>query len=179
MTFFGVLVAVILFCHFKRRVRWYSRLHQLGDEGPTWPQGSLHHRHRHRHRDEERETPDPLTRARRRAAAEAGFYGHLLSYLGVIAFLGLINLFTTRYPWFIWPALGWGIGLFSHYMAVFGSRLLRERFFDPAVERELGRQRATMQTEKQASIDELSSPSRTRSGTPSPRPRAWCSRWER
>src|SRR5437667_7771474 len=153
MTFFGVLVAVILFCHFKRRVRWYSRLHQLGDEGPAWPHGW----HHHRHRDEGRETPDPLTRARRRAAAEAGFYGHLLSYLGVIAFLGLINLFTTRYPWFLWPALGSGIGLFSHYMAVFGSRLLRERFFDPAVERELGRQRATMQTEKQASIDELSS----------------------
>jgi len=80
-----------------------------------------------------------------------------MSYLGVIAFLALINLFTTRYPWFIWPAFGWGIGLFSHWMAVFGSHLVRERYFDPAVERELRRERATMQTEKQASIDELSS----------------------
>src|SRR5256884_973348 len=42
-------------------------------------------------------------------------------------------------------------------MAVFGSHILRERYFDPAVERELRRERATMQTEKQASIDELSS----------------------
>ncbi len=42
-------------------------------------------------------------------------------------------------------------------MAVFGSRALKERFFDPAVERELRRERVTMQTEKQASIDELSS----------------------
>ena len=100
---------------------------------------------------------DALRRARRRAAAEAGFYGHVMSYLGVIAFLALINLFTTRYPWFLWPALGWGIGLFSHWMAVFGQRTLRERFFDPAVERELRRERASMQTEKQASIDELSS----------------------
>jgi signal transduction histidine kinase len=99
---------------------------------------------------------EALRRARRRAAAEAGFYMHLMSYLGVMAFLALINLFTTSYPWFIWPALGWGIGLFSHYMAVFGSRVVKQRYFDPAVEREVRREKAVMQTEKQASIDELS-----------------------
>ena len=100
---------------------------------------------------------EALRRARRRAAFEAGFYAHLLAYLGVIAFLALINFFTTWYPWVIWPALGWGIGLFSHWMSVFGSKFVRERWFDPAVERELARERASMQTEKQASIDELSS----------------------
>jgi signal transduction histidine kinase len=97
-----------------------------------------------------------LRRARRRAAAEVGFYGHLMSYLGVIAFLALINVFTTRYPWFLWPAMGWGIGLFSHWMAVFGSRHLRRRYFDPAVEREVRRETMAVRTEKQASIDELS-----------------------
>jgi len=115
--------------------------------------------------DEENETPSPetrsesevLRRAKRRAAAEVGFYSHLMSYLGVMAFLALINLFTTRYPWFLWPALGWGIGLFAHYMAVFGSRILRQRYFEPAVEREVRREKVVMQTEKQASIDELSS----------------------
>jgi signal transduction histidine kinase len=106
---------------------------------------------------EPRSESEALARARRRAAAEAGFYGHLLHYLGWITLLALINLFTSSYPWFIWPALGWGIGVFSHYMAVFGSRMLKERYFDRAVERELRRERATMQTEKQASIDELSS----------------------
>jgi signal transduction histidine kinase len=100
---------------------------------------------------------ETLRRARRRAAAEVGFYTHLMSYLGVMAFLALINLFTTRYPWFVWPALGWGVGLFSHYMAVFGSQMLRQRYFDPAVEREVRREKVVMQTEKQASIDELSS----------------------
>ena len=79
-----------------------------------------------------------------------------MSYLGVMAFLALINLFTTSYPWFLWPALGWGIGLFSHYMAVFGSRMMRERYFEPAVEREVRREKVVMHTEKQASIDELS-----------------------
>src|ERR1700687_5263999 len=97
-----------------------------------------------------------LRRARRRAAAEVAFYGHLMSYLGFIAFLALINLLTTRYPWFIWPALGWGIGLFSHYMAVFGSRAVKQRYFDPPVEREVRREKVVMHNEKQASIDELS-----------------------
>jgi signal transduction histidine kinase len=101
-------------------------------------------------------------RARRRAAVEAGFYGHLVSYLGVIALLAFINIVTmpfmrTPYPWFIWPAFGWGIGVFAHFMSVFGSRMLRERFFDPALERELRRERVVMQNEKQASIEELSS----------------------
>ena len=98
-----------------------------------------------------------LERARRRAAAEVGFYNHLMSYLGVMAFLALINILTARYPWFIWPAIGWGIGLFAHYMAVFGSRMVRERIFEPVVEREVRREKVAMQTEKQASIDELSS----------------------
>lgn len=97
-----------------------------------------------------------LKRARRRAAAEAAFYTHLMSYLGVMAFLALINLMTTSYPWFVWPALGWGLGLFAHYMAVFGSRLVRERYFEPAVEREVRREKAAAHTEKRASIDELS-----------------------
>lgn len=97
-----------------------------------------------------------LKRARRRARAEVGFYAHLMSYLGVIGFLALVNVLTTRYPWFLWPALGWGIGLFAHYMAVFGSRTLKERYFYPAVEREVRRELMSVRTEKQASIDELS-----------------------
>src|SRR5215468_7561487 len=76
-------------------------------------------------------------RARRRAAAEVGFYAHLQSYLGVIAFLALINALTSWYPWFLWPALGWGFGLFFHYMGVFGARRLKEQYFEPAVAREV------------------------------------------
>ena len=101
---------------------------------------------------------EALRRARRRAQAEVGFYSHLTSYVGVIGLLALINLFTSpRYPWFLWPAMGWGFGLLSHFMGVFGSRMLRERFFDPIVEREVRREKAVLQSEKQASIDELSS----------------------
>jgi signal transduction histidine kinase len=105
-----------------------------------------------------------LARARRRAAAEASFYLHLTIYFGVIAMLTFINLATGHHTaagglrlWVVWPAFGWGIGIAAHYMAVFGSRFVKERVFDPVVERELRREKASMQTEKQASIDELSS----------------------
>ena len=182
MPFFGFLMACFLFSHFSRRFRHHRM--RIGESGPCgggWdhPWGAWERRARRETVRAARETArqarrqwrghgaepakprspeeEALRRARRRAAAEAGFYAHLMSYLGVIAFLALINLLTTRYPWFIWPALGWGIGIFSHWMAVFGSHMLRQRYFDPAVERELRRERATMQTEKQASIDELSS----------------------
>src|SRR5437016_4760574 len=158
MPFFGFLMAAFLFCHFNRRLRHYRR--RIGDGDACsggwdrqWSEQWQRHARRAarraareatrwgRHAAEPAKSLSPeeeaLRRARRRAAAQAGFYAHLMSYLGVIAFLALINLFTTRYPWFIWPALGWGIGLFSHWMAVFGSHLVRERYFDPAVEREL------------------------------------------
>jgi signal transduction histidine kinase len=101
---------------------------------------------------------EAMRRARRRAQAEVGFYVHLASYLAVIGLLAAINLLTSpRYPWFLWPAMGWGFGLLSHYMGVFGSRWMKERFFDPIVEREVRREKAAMQTEKRASIDQLSS----------------------
>ncbi len=101
-------------------------------------------------------------RARRRATAEAAFYGHVATYVAVIVVLAVINVMTMPfmgrpYPWFLWPAFGWGIGIFWHFMALYGSRMLRQRFFDPALERELRRERVVMQSEKQASIDELSS----------------------
>ncbi len=118
-----------------------------GSAAPTGGAGAPH---------PERTHDQILRRARRRAAPGVSFYGHLMSYLGVMAFLALVNLFTTSYPWFLWPALGWGIGLFAHWMAVFGSRTLKERYFDPAVEREVRRETIAVRSEKQAHIDELS-----------------------
>lgn len=193
MTFLGFIVAIMLFCYYRNRLRHYRRWYDLEDPTSATPcrpvRARIPHWHREwhekfdkkRHRREAREArrarrradkqavaepggteapseeEEVLRRARKRAAAEVGFYAHVMSYLGVMAFLALINLLTTRYPWFIWPALGWGVGLFAHYMAVFGSRVLREHYFEPAVEREVRRNTMVMQTEKQASIDELSS----------------------
>jgi signal transduction histidine kinase len=98
-------------------------------------------------------------RARRRAAAKAGFYIHLMWYGLVIGSLFLINLLTTGFQWWLFPAVFWGFGLLSHFAAVFGWRWIHERVFEPAiqreVEREVTREKEVLRTEKQASLDEL------------------------
>lgn len=49
-----------------------------------------------------------------------GFYFHLVSYIVVNAALVVINLLTSpEYLWFIWPILGWGVGLVIHAFSVF------------------------------------------------------------
>ena len=49
-----------------------------------------------------------------------GFYTHLASY--VVTMLGLFVIWLILghdYPWFLWPILGWGMGVASHGIAVF------------------------------------------------------------
>ncbi|MGH7814857.1 MAG: ATP-binding protein [Candidatus Binataceae bacterium] len=98
-------------------------------------------------------------RARARAAAETAFFVHLMWYGIVVGFLFLINLMTSSYPWFLWPALGWGFGIVSHFSAVFGWRWIHQRVFEPAIQREVHREvvreKEQLRTEKQASLDEL------------------------
>lgn len=60
-------------------------------------------------------------RASKRVKELKGFYGNLTSYCLVIPFLIFVNLWTApQYHWFWWPILGWGIGLASHAVQVFG-----------------------------------------------------------
>ena len=48
------------------------------------------------------------------------FYTHLAAYVAVNVFLVLINLITSpSYLWFVFPLLGWGIGLVIHAVTVF------------------------------------------------------------
>jgi len=69
------------------------------------------------------------------------FYSQIVSYIGVISFLAFINwMFVPEFYWFIFPALGWGIGLFFQALSVFEIT----NFFSPAwekkqVEKRLGR----------------------------------------
>lgn len=49
-----------------------------------------------------------------------GFYGHLTSYIVVITGIAILNLVTSRqHLWFLYPAMGWGIGVIVHGMSVF------------------------------------------------------------
>ncbi|WP_309645348.1 2TM domain-containing protein [Phenylobacterium sp.] len=57
--------------------------------------------------------------AERRADAKLGFRAHLLVYLVVSAGLAAINLLTSSdYYWFVWPMLGWGVGVVAHGLSV-------------------------------------------------------------
>lgn len=62
---------------------------------------------------------------RARAAARAALRPHLASYVGVMLLLTAIWLVVgvtagAWYPWPVWPALGWGIGLVSHWRSARG-----------------------------------------------------------
>ncbi len=59
-------------------------------------------------------------RAKERIEAIKGFYMNLLAYCIVIPFLAFINYNTTNFPWAVFPALGWGLGLTAHGLGAFG-----------------------------------------------------------
>lgn len=59
--------------------------------------------------------------ARKQAKREKEFFAHLASFLIVNTMLIGINLFTSpEYLWFVWCILGWGVGIVSHAVDVFG-----------------------------------------------------------
>ena len=98
--------------------------------------------------------------ARKQASREAGFYVHLMWYSIVIGFLFLLNMATSPFNWWWqWPAFGWGFGIVSHFAAVYGWEVIRQRVFEPAIQREVReevtKEKEVMATEKQASLDEL------------------------
>jgi hypothetical protein len=79
-----------------------------------------------------------------------GFRAHLTSYIFVIGLLTAIWLITVvttgnfLYFWPVWPAFGWGIGLFAHYLSVYGgwanqNAADQQRQIDEEVNRRLGR----------------------------------------
>lgn len=52
-------------------------------------------------------------RAKEKVANLRKFYTSLTSYLVFMAILAGVNYYVNelRYPWFLWAAFGWGIGL--------------------------------------------------------------------
>jgi transcriptional regulator with XRE-family HTH domain len=70
-----------------------------------------------------------------------GFYIHLAQYVLVVALLAVINALTTPNHWWVqWVIMGWGIGVFFHWLQIserfglFGSKWEKEQ-----VEKRLGR----------------------------------------
>ena len=58
--------------------------------------------------------------ALKRIEALKGFYGHLAAYVASNVFLIIVNLIVSPdVLWFVFPLLGWGIGLAIHAATVF------------------------------------------------------------
>jgi transcriptional regulator with XRE-family HTH domain len=101
-------------------------------------------------KEPEMNTPTPAAQTLRPDEALAlahvrkvkGFYIHLLQYVVVIAALAVINLATqTHYIWFVWPALGWGVGVLAHGASVFNALpFLNGDWEKRQVEKYLGRE---------------------------------------
>lgn len=70
-----------------------------------------------------------------------GFYIHLAQYVLVVPLIAVINVLTTPNRWWVqWVIMGWGIGVFFHWLQIserfslFGSTWEKEQ-----VEKRLGR----------------------------------------
>ena len=57
--------------------------------------------------------------ARLRTEAKLGFYIHLGVYSGVNVILFVVWWCRGGYPWFVFPLLGWGVGLLAHFLWAF------------------------------------------------------------
>lgn len=61
------------------------------------------------------------------------FYIHLTQYVVIVGALAILNLFTMpSYPWILWVAGGWGVGVVAHGLRVFN----RVPFLNGAWERQ-------------------------------------------
>lgn len=59
-------------------------------------------------------------RAKKKVEEIKAFYGNLASYIVVITGLAILNIITyPEHLWFIYPAVGWGIGVMMHAFKAF------------------------------------------------------------
>lgn len=77
--------------------------------------------------------------ARETVEAKKGFYIHLIVYLICSVVIYFVWRFTwTGYRWYVWPVLGWGVGVLFHFLGVFF--FSRQSAWDKrAIEREVER----------------------------------------
>jgi signal transduction histidine kinase len=97
-----------------------------------------------------------LDEARRRAAARVGFSFHFVVYASVCLFLLFVAGFR---PAFV-VALGWGIGIASHYFGAIAAPRLRRRLLDREVQRQVAtdapRERQHLKDSHVRSLEDLS-----------------------
>jgi len=97
-------------------------------------------------------------RAKQKVKKKKEFMEHLNSYLGVMVLLFVINVFIARGGglWFIYPMMGWGVGLLIHYLSVFGFpgvSPLDEEWEENEIRREMERRQSNRRVEKNQEND--------------------------
>ena len=103
-------------------------------------------------------TEQEIRKAKKKVSAKKDFFTHLSWYLSIMIVLFIINL-TTSFGdwWFQFPIMGWGIGVFFHYVGVFGFPGLN--FFNKDWENsELEKELHKIAPEKTLSEGELTAP---------------------
>tara|TARA_R110002049_G_scaffold294683_1_gene481445 strand:+ start:66 stop:365 length:300 start_codon:yes stop_codon:yes gene_type:complete len=64
-------------------------------------------------------------KAQKRVKDVKGFYVHLTIYCFIIPLIVFINLkYVPHIHWFWYSVLGWGMGLFFHWLGIFGFKFL-------------------------------------------------------
>ena len=66
------------------------------------------------------EKENSYLRAKKRVKEIKCFYGNLTAYIIIMPFLALVNYLTTSFPWVIFPAVGWGLGVILNGMEAYG-----------------------------------------------------------
>lgn len=88
-------------------------------------------------------TEEEIKKARKRVKDKKAFYQHLMSFVIVNMFLFALNVITyPRHWWFVYPLLGWGVGLAFHYVEVFGIPgfdILSKEWEDRELDKELNK----------------------------------------
>ncbi|MCB0374532.1 MAG: histidine kinase [Sinomicrobium sp.] len=59
-------------------------------------------------------------RAKEKVDALKSFYTNIIAYCIIMSFLALLNYMTNDFPWVIFPAAGWGLGIIFRAMKVYG-----------------------------------------------------------
>jgi hypothetical protein len=103
-------------------------------------------------------TKDELSKAKKKVKDKKDFYQHLMSYAIVNTFLFALNLITSPgYLWFVFPLMGWGVGLAFHYVGVFGIPgfdILSKEWEERELEKELRKDSQAQSIEKpKASVE--------------------------
>ena len=72
-------------------------------------------------KEEDKKRLSSFQRAQQRVEEIKSFYTHLIAYVMINPFLIFVNYYTYwDFQWFWFPLFGWGIGLATHALQIYG-----------------------------------------------------------